>query len=68
MSESNKEKGYKELKRPGSCSKACEQKQVGPTQWFCDIDRYSKEIPRNTQRKRQLGGFFFFSILFTCSF
>lgn len=46
MSEINITTGYEE---PSSYSKACEQKEVGPTQWFCDTYRYSKEIPWNTQ-------------------
>lgn len=31
-------------------SKACEQKEAGPNQWFCDIYRYGKEISWNTQK------------------
>ena len=60
MSEINITKGYEE---PSSYSKACEQEEVGPTQWFCDTYRYSKEIPWNTQTF-----FFFLTMLLTYSF
>lgn len=40
-------------------SKACEQKETGPNQWFCDIYRQGKEMSWNTQKDSWvcLGGF-----------